>query len=86
MRAIRWLRLAAVTIPLLVVFFLLAAVQESAAWILGIRRARGDAERGTPTTRVRDTAAGSVVFVPAEVWARADVAVRQDDEAAVNGR
>ena len=80
--AIGWLRLLAVTAPLLVIFFVLAALQESAAWIRG---ALGEAWRELRRTGATGTA-GSVVFVPAEVWARADVAVRQDDEAAVNGR
>lgn len=81
-----WLRLATVTLPLLVVFFVLAAVQESVAVIRSALAVREDAGRGAPVVGVRGRAPRSVVFVPAEVWASPDVAVGQDDEAAVNGR
>ena len=77
-----WLRLGTVTVPQLVIFFVLAAVHESAAWI---RSTLGEARRASGLTGATETA-GSVVFVPAEVWTRSKVAVGQDDEAAVNGR
>lgn len=83
--AIGWLRLVTLTMPLLAIFFVMAAVQESAAWILGTLGAGGKARHTLPLAGASARPAGSVIFVPAEVWARPDVAVRQDEEAAVNG-
>lgn len=78
-----WLRLGTITAPLLVVFFAIAAVEDA---ILRFARAGREGREQGPAARAERRQGGSAVLVPAEVWAQSGVAIRQDDEAAVDRR
>jgi hypothetical protein len=82
-RILAWLRLGTVTAPLLVVFFAMAVVQDAQHRV--VRIASRGRDQG-PAMAADAPSGGSAVLVPAEVWARSNVPVRQDEEASINRR
>lgn len=82
-RIIAWLRLGTVTVPLLLAFFAMAAVQDA------LQRVARIGSRGRdqgPAMAAGAPSGASAVLVPAEVWARSGVPIREDDEASINRR